>query len=128
MCLVVVVVFVFVGVVVADFVVFRVVFFVLCFLLQRTSKRVKVIRSIIREVCGLNPFEKRMIDVLKVGAGANPEKKIYKIAKKKVCLFVCLFACLYQLLCLVEKFVVCAARVLVNNVLYSRLFVRDGWV
>eukprot|EP00591_Stephanopyxis_turris_P002562 CAMPEP_0195516814 /NCGR_PEP_ID=MMETSP0794_2-20130614/8831_1 /TAXON_ID=515487 /ORGANISM="Stephanopyxis turris, Strain CCMP 815" /LENGTH=105 /DNA_ID=CAMNT_0040645503 /DNA_START=44 /DNA_END=361 /DNA_ORIENTATION=+ len=49
----------------------------------RTSKRVKVIRSIIREVCGLNPFEKRMIDVLKVGAG-NPDKKIYKIAKKKL--------------------------------------------
>lgn len=49
----------------------------------RTSSRVRTIRAIIREVCGLNPFEKRMIDVLKVGAG-NPEKKIYKIAKKKL--------------------------------------------
>jgi hypothetical protein len=51
--------------------------------LQRTSQRVKVIRSLMREVCGLNPFEKRMVDVLKVGAG-NPDKKIYKIAKGKV--------------------------------------------
>jgi hypothetical protein len=50
---------------------------------QRTSQRVKVIRSLMREVCGLNPFEKRMVDVLKVGAG-NPDKKIYKIAKGKV--------------------------------------------
>ena len=31
-----------------------------------------------------------MIDVLKVGAG-NPEKKIYKIAKGKVCTTMCVY-------------------------------------
>ena len=48
-------------------------------------------REVIREVVGLAPYEKRLLDILKTGAN-NPDKKVYKMAKNRVriCLSLCL--------------------------------------
>jgi|TARA_B100000780_G_C20741374_1_gene294501 large subunit ribosomal protein L36e len=40
-------------------------------------------RQIAREVMGLAPYEKRLLDVLKSGAG-NVEKRMYKMGKKRL--------------------------------------------
>ena len=50
---------------------------------QTKGKRVGVIRDIIREICGLAPYEKRVLDILK-GGGASSEKRAYKFAKRRV--------------------------------------------
>jgi len=51
-----------------------------CLVLQYLSKRVKAVRDLIREVAGLAPYEKRVIELLKVGK----DKRALKVAKKKV--------------------------------------------
>lgn len=51
-----------------------------CTPLQRLGKRVKMVRDIIREVAGLAPYEKRIVELLKVGK----DKRALKVAKKKV--------------------------------------------
>ena len=57
--------------------------------MQRASKRVKVVRDIVREVAGLAPYERRITELLKVGK----DKRALKVAKKKVSLKACC-ACL----------------------------------
>lgn len=46
----------------------------------RLGKRVKIVREIIREVAGFAPYEKRVMELLKVGK----DKRALKVAKKKV--------------------------------------------
>merc|ERR1711988_1101784 len=46
----------------------------------RLNKRVKVIRDIAREVMGLAPYEKRMLELAKVGK----DKRALKLASKKL--------------------------------------------
>ncbi len=48
---------------------------------QRLSNRVRVVRDVIREVGGLAPYEKRLIDLIKAGA---TEKRVYKFAKRRL--------------------------------------------
>ncbi len=50
---------------------------------QIKNKRVGVVRDIIREVTGLAPYEKRVLDILK-GGGSSSEKRAYKFAKRRV--------------------------------------------
>merc|ERR1719199_2116676 len=49
----------------------------------KLSASTKMVRALVREVCGLAPYEKRMIDIYKTGLG-NPDKRNYKIAKKRL--------------------------------------------
>jgi large subunit ribosomal protein L36e len=48
----------------------------------KTSKRVQLVRSIVREVAGFSPFEKKMLEMLRTGL-ANVEKKSVKQARAK---------------------------------------------
>ena len=56
------------------------------FLLQKLNSKVKAVREIVREVVGLTPLEKRLVDVFKLGIG-NPDKRVYKISKHRVRFF-----------------------------------------
>ena len=47
------------------------------------QKRVTMCREIAREVCGLSPYERRILDMIKTG-GASAEKRIYKFAKRRL--------------------------------------------
>ena len=47
------------------------------------GKRVSMVREIVREVAGLLPYEKRVLDMIKTG-GAAFEKRTYKFCKQRL--------------------------------------------
>jgi len=47
------------------------------------GKRTALCRSIAREVCGLAPYERRILDMIKTG-GASADKRVYKFAKRRL--------------------------------------------
>ncbi|CCI48891.1 unnamed protein product [Albugo candida] len=49
----------------------------------RCGKKTKLVRQIVREVVGLMPYEKRILDMIKSG-GSSAEKRIYKFSKKRL--------------------------------------------
>mmetsp|Transcript_12553 Transcript_12553/g.23170 ORF Transcript_12553/g.23170 Transcript_12553/m.23170 type:complete len:102 (+) Transcript_12553:3-308(+) len=49
----------------------------------RLSKRVKLVRSLITEVAGMSPYEKRIRDIIVTG-GTTAEKRAYKFAKNRL--------------------------------------------
>ena len=51
---------------------------------KRPRKRVSVIRTIISEICGKSPYEKKICEVLKQTKQANSQKKAYKLCKKRL--------------------------------------------
>lgn len=53
------------------------------FCLQTISKRTKMCREIAREVVGLSPYERRILDMIKTG-GSSADKRIYKFAKRRL--------------------------------------------
>jgi large subunit ribosomal protein L36e len=50
---------------------------------QRLSKRTAMVRELVGEVMGMAPYEKRLLDMLKV-SGASADKRMYKVAKRRV--------------------------------------------
>jgi len=57
--------------------------YVIKFFLQALGKRVSLCRQIAREVCGLSPYERRILDMIKTG-GSSADKRIYKYAKRRL--------------------------------------------
>jgi large subunit ribosomal protein L36e len=49
----------------------------------RLGKRVDLVRHVIREVCGMAPYEKRILEYLKTGT-AKDSKKALKLAKRRL--------------------------------------------
>ena len=49
-------------------------------LFQKATKRVTFVRSLIREVAGFAPYEKRITELMKVGK----DKRALKVAKRKL--------------------------------------------
>ena len=49
----------------------------------RLHPRVQAVREVVQEVCGLAPFQKKMVEMIKTGI-AIKEKKAVKLARKRV--------------------------------------------
>ena len=47
------------------------------------NSRVKAVREVITEICGLSPFERRMLELIKTGV-VSKEKRAVKLAKRKL--------------------------------------------
>ena len=50
---------------------------------QAAGKRTLLCREIAREVVGLSPYERRILDMIKTG-GSSADKRIYKFAKRRL--------------------------------------------
>ena len=49
----------------------------------RLGKRTALCREIAREVSGLSPYERRILDMIKTG-GSSADKRVYKFAKRRL--------------------------------------------
>merc|ERR1712083_534307 len=49
----------------------------------RLHPRVHAVREVVQEVCGLAPFQKKMVEMIKTGVAVK-EKKAVKLARKRV--------------------------------------------
>eukprot|EP00997_Jenningsia_sp_PLL12_P011505 NODE_9134_length_381_cov_30.804217_g8234_i0.p1 GENE.NODE_9134_length_381_cov_30.804217_g8234_i0~~NODE_9134_length_381_cov_30.804217_g8234_i0.p1 ORF type:complete len:107 (+),score=18.52 NODE_9134_length_381_cov_30.804217_g8234_i0:39-359(+) len=49
----------------------------------RLHKRVKLVREVVKEISGLAPYEKAMVEMIKTGVPAR-EKKALKLARKRL--------------------------------------------
>ena len=49
----------------------------------KLGERVKLVRSVVREVAGFAPYEKRIMDILK-GGGNNPTKRAMRFARGRL--------------------------------------------
>ncbi|KAH0473621.1 MAG: hypothetical protein KVP17_003556 [Porospora cf. gigantea B] len=47
------------------------------------SARQKIVAEVVREVCGFAPYERRILELLKVGSGVT-FRRAYKFAKKRL--------------------------------------------
>merc|ERR1719272_71953 len=47
------------------------------------SVRVKAVREVITEICGLSPFERKMLELIKTGV-VSKEKRAVKLARRKL--------------------------------------------
>ena len=52
-------------------------------LIQAAGKRTLLCREIAREVVGLSPYERRILDMIATG-GSAADKRIYKFAKRRL--------------------------------------------
>ena len=52
-------------------------------IVQTASKRTLLCREIAREVVGLSPYERRILDMIKTG-GSSADKRVYKFAKRRL--------------------------------------------
>ena len=49
----------------------------------RIQNRVKAVREVISEICGLSPFERKMLELIKTGV-VSKEKRAVKLARRKL--------------------------------------------
>merc|ERR1711881_656264 len=49
----------------------------------RLHPRVKAVREVISEICGLSPFERKMVELVKSGV-VSKEKRAVKLARRKL--------------------------------------------
>merc|ERR1719183_1891202 len=49
----------------------------------RLVPRVKAVREVVAEICGLSPFERKMVELIKTGI-VSKEKRAVKLARRKL--------------------------------------------
>merc|ERR1711964_543934 len=49
----------------------------------RLNNRVKAVREVVTEICGLTPFERKMVELIKTGI-VSEEKRAVKLARRKL--------------------------------------------